>query len=95
MEAFSDALDFFGKLAADDKCGQPMVYLGTTGAGMMIVHGEREFFGELIHGEEFRGMFVKAGFAVPDIAYEMWGFGDYVGEMMSFWAAKGAELGLM
>lgn len=95
MEAFSDALTFFGKLAADDKTSEPMLYMSTTAKSMMIVHGDREFLNELIHSDDFRSMYVKASFAVPDIGYEIWGFGDHVEEMMTLWGTKGAEFGLM
>jgi hypothetical protein len=95
MEAFSDALTFFGKLAADDKTSEPMLLMSTTGKSMMIVHGEREFLHELIHTDDFLAMYMKASFAVPDIGYDIWGFGEQVAEMMALWGAKGAEFGLM
>ena len=95
MEAFSDALIFFGKLAADDKTSEPMLYMSTTAGSMMIVHGDREYLEELIHTDDFLAMYMKASFAVPDISYEIWGFGEQVQEMMGLWASKGAEFGVM
>ena len=95
MEAFSDALAFFGKLAADDKISGPMLYMSTTAKSMMIVHGDREYLHELIHTDDFLSMYMKASFSTPDIGYEVWGFGEHVEEMMALWSGKGAEFGLM
>jgi hypothetical protein len=95
MEAFADALTFFGKLAADDKCGEPLLYMSTKGNSMMIVHGEREFLSELIETDDFQAMYLKAAFSVPDIGYEIFGFAETVQETMTRWATKGVELGIM
>ncbi len=95
LEAFTDALTFFGKLATEDKCSEPMIYTGPSGRGMMIVHGDRRALLEIIDLEEFERHYLKAGFAVPDVAYELVAFGDRVQEVMQRWSSIGLEHGYM
>ena len=95
MEAFVDSLTFFGKLAADDKTSEPMLYMSPASGSMMIIHGDGEFLHELIHTDDFMAMFMKASFSVPDIEYEIWDLGERVEQTIAIWGAKGAEFGLM
>lgn len=95
LEAFTDSLTFWGKLAADDKCGEPMVYLAPSGIGMMIIHGERETLFDIIGSNEFAKQYAKVTFSVTDIKYELVAAGERVQEEMQMWGAVGLELGYL
>jgi hypothetical protein len=95
MQAFTDALTFWGKLAATDRCSEPIPYLGSSGTGMMIVHGDRDELFGILDTDEFRAMYSKVTYCVPDVRYELVAAGEGVQEMMTNWAAAGIELGFM
>ncbi len=95
MEAFTDSFTFWGKLAADDKCDEPLAYLAPGGGGLMIIHGERKSLFDIVDTAEFRDIYFKAGFCVPDLDYELFVAGDKVMEFMADWARSGSELGFM
>ena len=95
LEAFTDGLTFFGKLAADGKCGEPMVYLAPSGLGTWIIPGYRESLFEIIGSDDFAKLYTKVTFAVPDIKYELVAAGEGVQEDMQMWGAVGLELGYM
>lgn len=95
MEGFTDAMTFFGKLAADGKCGEPMPYLAPSGRGMMIIHGEREALVEILGSEDFAKLYMKVTFAAPDITYEMVSAGEGVLDVMQAWSSVGLDLGYL
>jgi len=95
LEAFTDSLTFWGKLAADGKCGEPMAYLAPSGLGTMIIPGHRETLFEIIGSDEFAKLYTKVTFSVPDIKYEIVAAGEGVQEQMQVWGAVGLELGYM
>jgi len=95
FEAFTEALTFFGTAAHDGKCGEPINVIGTTGLSLMIVPGEYHELTELIRTEEFRELFMKTVFAVPDIAYQLGAYGQGVQDSMARWARVGTELALL
>lgn len=94
FQAFQDAITFFEKMAIDGRCQSPIAYMSATGGGMMIVHGERMKLGELLQSEEFIRLYLKAGYGVPDLTYEMTSAGEEAVTMMGTWAGVGSELGL-
>lgn len=94
LEAFQDAMTFFGKQAVDGLCEPPVAYLGVDG-GMMIIHGERMALFEMTGGEEFHRVFTKAGFAADGLRYEIMVTGERLATEMSDFAELGVELGLM
>lgn len=94
FEAFQDAMTFWEKKAIDGLCSHPMSYTFVDGGGMMIIHGDRARLAELLSLEEFEHIYLKAGFAVPDLTYRMSAVGDESVNRMGMWASVGAELGL-
>jgi hypothetical protein len=94
LDAFRDAMSFFDKLSVDGACQSPIPYMGAAGGGMMIVHGERDKLEQILHREDFAHMYLRAGYAVPDLTYDMMSAGDSAADMMGVWAGVGAELGL-
>ena len=94
FEAFQDALAFFGKLAVDGLCQSPIPYMVMTGGGLLIVHGERDRLLEILAMEDFGRMYLKAGYTVPDLTFEIVTAGEAAVESMGMWAGVGSELGL-
>jgi hypothetical protein len=94
FDAFTDAMSFFDKLAVDGRCQSPIPFMAASGGGMLVVHGEQEKLQAILQMEEFTHMYLRAGYAVPDLTYNMMSAGDSAAEMMGIWAGIGAELGL-
>jgi hypothetical protein len=69
--------------------------MGTTGHSLLIVPGEYDALSELVRSEEFRELYTKTVFAVPDIGYELGAFGQGVQEYMARWARVGTEMALL
>ncbi len=95
LQSFADALAFFGKFAADGKCGEPLTLMGPSGHAYMIVPGSFEDLTHLVRLDEFHELFIKAVFAVPDLGYEIASYGEGVQAYMARWARVGGELALM
>ncbi len=95
FEAFTESMAFFGTASHDGKCGEPINVMGTTGHSLFIVPGEYAALTELVRTEEFRELYMKALFAVPDIGYEIGAFGHGVQDYMARWARVGSELALL
>ncbi len=49
----------------------------------------------LVRTEEFRELYVKAVFAVPDVGYELGAYGQGVQDYMALWARVGRDLALL
>jgi hypothetical protein len=92
FEVFGDALTFFGKLAADDKVDEPLVFMGNSGRGMMIIPGDTEILFDILHDEDFIRLVFRSGLAVPDLKYELMSFGERVKHQMDLWADVSKEL---
>lgn len=95
FEAFTASQTFFATKAHEGLCGEPMNFIGTSGLGMMMVPGDYEHLMSLTRLEEFREMYMKTVFAVPDISYEIGAFGEGVQDAMARWARVGGELALI
>lgn len=95
LEAWTKAMAFFGTAAHDGKCGEAISFMGTDGHSMLIIPGEYELLGELVRSEEFRELYTKTVFAVPDIGYQLGAFGQGVQDYMARWARIGTELAVM
>ena len=93
FDAFQDALTFFGKLAADGKILEPEVFIGPFGKGVLVIKGDRDQLRAILDLEDFMPMYMKAAYAVPDIGYEIYSFGEEVIELMGLWSTVGKELG--
>lgn len=95
FEAFTESMAFFGTAAHEKKCGEPINVMGTTGESFLIVPGEYELLSELVRTEEFRELYTRTVFAVPDIGYQLAAFGQGVQDYMARWARIGKELTLL
>jgi hypothetical protein len=95
FEAFQDAMAFFEKRAVDGLCQSPIAYMAATGGGMMMVHGDQERLAEILRMEDFTHMYLRAGYAVPDLTYDMTLAGESAVQQMGLWAGVGSELGLI
>ena len=95
FEAFQEAVGFFGAKAGDGLCQPPVVYMSPSGGGMLIVAGERDALAGIAAGEDFIRMYLKAGYAVSDLTYEIMAASEDAVAQMGLWASVGSELGLM
>jgi len=95
LEAFTESMAFFGAASHDGKCEELISVMGTTGHSLMIVPGEYSALSELVRTEEFRELYMKAVFAVPDLGYELGAFGQGVQEYMARWARVGTDMALL
>ena len=95
LESFTQSLAFFAAAAHDGKCGELMMFMGPAGKNFMFVPGEYTLLSELARSEEFREMYTKVVFAVPDIAYEIGAFGQGVQDMMARWTRVGTEMAVL
>lgn len=92
LEAFTEGMAFFGTASHDGVCGEPISVMGMTGHNFMLIPGEYEKLAHMVRTDEFRELFMKAVFAVPDIGYEIAAFGQGVQDSMARWSRVGAEL---
>lgn len=95
LQSFTEAMAFFGSAAHDGKCEEPITVMGTSGQSFMIIPGEYDTLAALVRSEEFRELYTKTVFAVPDIGYEIAAFGQGVQDYMARWARVGTELALL
>jgi hypothetical protein len=95
LQSFADAMSFFGLHAAAGKCDEPLTFMGPSGLNLMIIPGSFEDLSFLVRLDEFREIYTKAVFAVPDLGYQIGSYGEGVQEFMARWARVGGELALM
>lgn len=95
LEAFTEGMAFFGTAAHDGKCGEPINFMGPSGHSFIAVPGEWDKLTELVRSEEFRELYTKTVFAVPDIGYELGAYGQGVQDYMARWARVGRELAVL
>lgn len=95
LELFTEAMAFFGTAAHEGKCEEPLTFMGTSGLSLILVPGDFKLLTELMMSEEFRELYTKVVFAVPDIAYEFGAYGQGVQDYMARWARIGTELALL
>lgn len=95
FDVFTESMAFFGTAAHEGKCGEPVTFMGSTGHSFMLIPGEYEALAGLIRTEEFRELYTKTLFAVPDIGYQLGAYGQGVQDYMARWARVGGELALL
>ena len=95
FEAFTESMAFFGTASLDGKCGEPINVMGTMGHSFMIIPGEYQTLSDLVHTEEFRELYTKAVFAVPDLGYELGAYGQGVQDYVARWSRVGTELAFL
>ncbi len=69
--------------------------MGPSGGGSLIIGGERAGLTEMAAGEDLSRTFLKAGYAVSDLTYEIMLTGNDAVSQMGLWASVGSEVGLM
>ncbi len=95
LTAFTEGMAFFGTAAHDGRCGEPINVMGTTGQSLIIVPGEYDALWALVGTDEFRELYTRTVFAVPDIGYQLAAYGQGVQDYMARWARVGKELALL
>ncbi|HZD04264.1 MAG TPA: hypothetical protein VE173_05080 [Longimicrobiales bacterium] len=95
LEAFTQALAFFGTHSHEGDCGEALTFMGPSGVNLMIVPGTYEKLYNLVHLDEFLDLYTKALIAVPDPRYEIGNFGEGVQTAMARWARITGDLHLV
>jgi hypothetical protein len=95
LEAFTEAMAFFGTAAHEGRCGDLVNFMGPSGHSYLLIPGEYEALWNLIRTDEFRDLFIKALYAAPDTAYELGAYGQGVQDLMARWAKVGKDLALI
>lgn len=95
LDVFAESMAFFGTAAHEGKCGEPLNFMGTSGHSLMVIPGEYDALSELVRTEEFRELYVKCVFAVPDVGYELGAYGQGVQDYMALWARVGRDMALL
>lgn len=94
LDAFTEAMAFFAAASHDGACGEPISIMATSGQGFMIVPGEYDALSKLLRTDDFRELFTRSVFAVPDLGYELAAYGQGVQDLMARWTRVGKELAL-
>lgn len=95
FDVFTESMAFFGAASHEGKCGEPINFMGSTGHSFTLIPGEYEALWGLTRTEEFRELYMKIVYAVPDIAYQVGAYGQGVQDLMARWARVGQELHLV
>ena len=64
-------------------------------SSLRFLRGSAKALAGIAAGEDFIRMYLKAGYAVTDLTYEIMVAGEDAVAQMGLWAAVGSELGLM
>ena len=67
LEAFREALEWWGKQAAEGRCGMPRAFgAGDASGGMLMVEGRSDVLYELMESEQYRKLNSKAVMVADD-----------------------------
>ena len=95
LHNLADAQNFFGKLAAEDKC-ETESYLWMTGGGEMIVKGESPIaLFEILGMEEARKLISVANYTSQDFGYRLAMTGEGLPDELAIYSSVGSELGYL
>lgn len=95
LDVFAEGMAFFGTAAHEGKCGEPLNFMGTSGHSLIIIPGGYDALSKLVRTDEFRELYTKTVFAVPDIGYELGAYGQGVQDYMALWARVGHDMALL
>ena len=95
LESFTESMAFFATAAHEGKCEMPINFMGNSGKSFILIPGEYLALNELVRSDEFRELYTKVVFAVPDVAYEIGAFGQGVQDMMARWTRVGTEMAIL
>lgn len=96
LEAFTDYLTYFAKLATDGKTTEAEPYFALDGShGMGIVKGPSDVLQGVLESEEFEKLITKAQMTVEDLRVEMLVTGDEIQRAIRIYGESAAELGYL
>jgi hypothetical protein len=98
FEAFREALEWWGKQAAEGRCRMPRAFgAGDASGGMLLVEGRSDVLHELMESEEYRKLNSKAVMVADDFRAKLYYGGTEVElqESMAIVAQAGKELGYL
>jgi hypothetical protein len=97
LEAFTDFLTYWGKLAADGKCQEAEPFFSTDGStGFAIVRGKSDVLQTAIETEDFEKLTTKAQLTVKDLRTQVYYTGDEeVQRAIRLFGESASELGYL
>jgi hypothetical protein len=98
LEAFREALEWWGKQAAEGRCGMPRALgAGDASGGMVMVEGRSNVLYELMESEQYRKLNSKAVMVADDFRVKLY-YGGTDAELqqnMTIITQAGTELGYL
>ena len=91
LEVHADCRVFFGKLAAEGKVTEPMVFTSFND-GMMIVSGDMAFMFDLMNSDDFVLLLDKCMFVAEGFEYHLYNTGELMEHRLGLYAKAGMEL---
>ncbi len=95
LAVLEESLEFWGKQAADGKCDPPQVYGAPNGAGMKIVHGDRDQLAALVASDEYSRILTKVQHVADAWDFNIWLTGEALNEQLKQWMTIGKEMGVI
>ena len=71
------------------------MYGAPNGAGMKIVHGDRDQLATLVASDEYRQILIKVQHVADDWDFDIWLTGEAMDAQLDQWMAIGKEMGLV
>jgi hypothetical protein len=98
LEAFREALEWWGKQAAEGRCGMPRAFgAGDASGGMVMVEGHSDVLYELMESEQYRKLNSKAVMVADDFRVKLY-YGGTDAELqqnLAIVTQAGTELGYL
>jgi hypothetical protein len=98
LEALREALEWWGKQAAEGRCGRPRAFgAGDASGGMVMVEGRSDVLYELMESEQYRKRNSKAVMVADDFRAKLYygGTDAELQENMTIITQAGTELGYL
>ncbi len=96
LEVFMESLGWWGKQAADGRCGEPIALFSEDGSnGMLIIRGMSDALRELEESDEGRIIQARAGHIVEDLKTHWYLADDEIAAETQRFVQAGTELGFM
>jgi hypothetical protein len=94
LEVLADCRTYFGKLAAEGKVTEPMVFTSVND-GMMIVSGEMTFMFDIMNRDDFVVLMDKCMYVAEGFRFDTYFTGELMDQRLGLYAKAGKELAFL
>ena len=94
LEYGAEVASFWSQQAAEGKCTQPEMFLGSTGRGMWMVKGEQQTLLEITAGDTSQRLLATGALLLAGFGYEWMLTGDAADASLGLFASLVPQLGL-